>query len=91
MWRSAFFNGKWPLWVFLDATSLCRRDSSGLHKCEYSEQFFFLPVPSLREDSLISFRADQVTPAPGRGRVEGAIVRPQALQNYESDHMMTIL
>ena len=23
-----------------------------------------LPVPSLREDSLISFRADQVTPAP---------------------------
>lgn len=47
MWRSAFFNGKWPLWVFLDATGPCRRDSSGLHK-----------------DILISFRADQVTPAP---------------------------
>ena len=42
MWRSAFFNGKWPLWVFLDATSPCRRDPSGLHKCEYSEQFFCL-------------------------------------------------
>ena len=42
MWRSAFFNGKWPLWVFLDATRPCRRDSSGLHECEYSEQFFCL-------------------------------------------------
>ena len=42
MWRSAFFNGKWPLWVFLDATGPCRRDSSGLHKFEKSEQFFCL-------------------------------------------------
>ena len=55
MWRSAFFNGKWPLWVFLDATSPCRRDSSGLHECEYSS--FACALASRRQSDQLSSRS----------------------------------